>query len=287
MRAIPIVLLGLLLGLASPPSRAQFLLENVHGATLDRHGHLQKFEAMLFADGKVLATGTRASIAADPALAPRLKGLRVVDGRGRYLLPGLIDAHGHVNNLGELRIQADLIGTGSLDEALSRVRDFAAAHPNDAWLLGRGWNEVLWQPSRKPSATDLDAIVADRPAWLERVDGHAGWANHAALKAAGIDRNTPDPTGGRIEHVDPGRQLPSEGVYRGGIQVPPSGEPVLFLADEHDAEFADEARMLYDACASPDKRLVITDGAEHGFRLLNNPDTRGLVDSFIAAHSTG
>ena len=63
--------------------------------------------------------------------------------------------------------------------------------------------------------------------------------------------------------------------------------PVLFLADEHDAEFADEARMLYDACASPDKRLVITGGAEHGFRLLNNPDTRGLVDSFIAAHSTG
>jgi len=62
--------------------------------------------------------------------------------------------------------------------------------------------------------------------------------------------------------------------------------PVLFLADEHDAEFADEARMLYEACASPDKRLVITDGAEHGFRLLKNPDTRALVDSFIAAHST-
>src|SRR5690349_15945207 len=63
--------------------------------------------------------------------------------------------------------------------------------------------------------------------------------------------------------------------------------PVLFLADEHDAEFADEARMLYEACASPDKRLVITDGAEHGFRLLKNPDTRALVDSFVAAHSAG
>ena len=63
--------------------------------------------------------------------------------------------------------------------------------------------------------------------------------------------------------------------------------PALFVADEHDAEFADEARLLYDACASPEKRLVITSGAEHGFRLLGNPDTRALVDAFIAAHSPG
>ncbi len=63
--------------------------------------------------------------------------------------------------------------------------------------------------------------------------------------------------------------------------------PVLFLADEGDDEFAADARMLYAAAASPDKRLVITGGAEHGFRLLKNPSTRALVDSFIAAHSTG
>jgi len=199
MRAIPSVLLGLLLALASPPSRAQFLLENVHGATLDGGGRLQHFEAMLVADGKVLATGTRASIAADPALASRLKSARVVDGKGRYLLPGLIDAHGHVNNLGKLRIQANLVGTTSLAEALLRIHEYAAAHPDDAWVLGRGWNEELWQPNRLPTAADLDAIVANRPAWFRRVDGHAGWGNHAALKAAGIDRNTPDPAGGRIE----------------------------------------------------------------------------------------
>ena len=73
------------------------------------------------------------------------------------------------------------------------------------------------------------------------------------------------------------------------MRWPPSGPSArrsLFLADAHDAEFADEARMLYEACASPEKRLVITDGAEHGFRLLKNPDTRALVDAFIAAHSS-
>jgi predicted amidohydrolase YtcJ len=243
MRAIPIALLGLLLGLASP-SRAQFLLENVHGATLDGGGRLQRFEAILIEDGKVLAIGTRASIAADAALAPRLKGLLVVDGRGRYLLPGLIDAHGHVNNLGELRIQADLVGTGSLDEALSRVRDFAATHPSDAWVLGRGWNEVLWQPSRKPSAADLDAIVADRPAWLERVDGHAGWANHAALKAAGIDRDTPDPTGGRIEHDASGE--PTGVLVDGALDllvraIPPASKAQL--AQALDAALAEMAAV--------------------------------------------
>ena len=63
--------------------------------------------------------------------------------------------------------------------------------------------------------------------------------------------------------------------------------PILFLADQGDDEFADDARMLYAASASPEKRLVITNGAEHGFRLLKNPNTRALVDSFVAAHSVG
>jgi hypothetical protein len=115
------------------------------------------------------------------------------------LLPGLIDAHGHLNNLGKLRIQTNLVGTTSLDDALARIREHASAHPDDAWVLGRGWNEILWKLGRFPTASELDAVVGDRPAWFRRVDGHAGWANSAALKAAGIDRHTTDPAGGRIE----------------------------------------------------------------------------------------
>jgi predicted amidohydrolase YtcJ len=199
MRAIASVLLGLLLALAAPPTRAQFLLENVHGVTLNDKGELLRFEAMLVDQGKVLATGSRDSILAGPALAPRLSNLRAIDGHGRYLLPGLIDAHGHVNNLGKLRIQANLVGAASLADALARIRAYADAHPDDPWVLGRGWNETLWQPNKLPTAADLDAVVSARPAWFRRVDGHAGWANHSALKAAGISRETPDPPGGRIE----------------------------------------------------------------------------------------
>jgi predicted amidohydrolase YtcJ len=198
MRATAIVLL-LAAALSSAAAQAQ-LFVNLHGATLDHAGRLQRFEAMLVGDdSEIVAIGTRASIAADPEAAPWLGNADLVDCGGRYLLPGLIDAHGHLNNLGKLRIQANLIGSASLAEASARIRAYAAAHPDSPWLLGRGWNEQLWPDKRLPTAADLDAIVADRPAWFRRVDGHAGWANHAALAAAGITRDSPDPSGGRIE----------------------------------------------------------------------------------------
>jgi len=181
------------------PAGAQTLVENVHGVTFDRQGKLQHFEALLFDRGKVLGIGNRRSLAADPLIAPALRRAQTVDGGGRYLLPGLIDAHGHVDNLGKLRLSADLVGSVSLDDALARVRAQAEKHPDAPWVLGRGWNEQLWPGRKSPSAAELDAVVADRPAWLRRVDGHAGWANHAALRAANITRDTPDPPGGRIE----------------------------------------------------------------------------------------
>lgn len=179
---------------AGPTLAGQLLVEHVRGATLDATGRLRHFEALLVEDGRVLATGSRAALAARAA-----PDATVVDGQGRYLLPGLIDVHGHINNLGKLRSQANLVGSASLDEALARIRAHARAHPGDAWVLGRGWNEILWKLGRLPTAKDLDAVVGDRPAWFRRVDGHAGWGNSAALKAAGIDRYSKDPVGGRIE----------------------------------------------------------------------------------------
>ena len=178
---------------APPATAAGLLIDNVNGYTLDGAGQLQRFEALLIDDGKVVATGSH------EALAKRAGDAAVIDGKGRSLLPGLIDAHGHMTNLGKLKIQVNLIGASSLDETLARVRAFAAAHPDDAWILGRGWNEVDWKLGRLPTAKELDAVIADRPVWLRRVDGHASWGNSAALKLAGIDKHTKDPVGGRIE----------------------------------------------------------------------------------------
>ena len=254
MRAIAILLLGAAGALGGlPAAAAGTLVENIHGASLDRQGQLQHFEALLIDEaGKVQATGTRASLAADPATADALRDATVVDGQGRYLLPGLIDAHGHINNLGKLRIQVNLIGTASQAEALARIREYARAHPDNPWVLGRGWNEQLWTQKRLPTAAELDAVIADRPAWFRRVDGHAGWANHAALKAAGISRDTKDPPGGRIERDAQGE--PSGVLVDGALDLLEKAIPPLTpaqLAASLDAALAEVASVGLTGVGDP------------------------------------
>ena len=113
----------------------------------------------------------------------------------RRLTPGLVDAHAHPMGLGAQLVQLDLIGAATLSETLGRVK----AHPvQDGWVLGRGWDQNDWTDHDGfPTAADLDGVTT-APAMLRRIDGHAAWVNTAALKAAGITRDTPDPDGGRI-----------------------------------------------------------------------------------------
>ena len=177
------------------PARADVLVDNVNGYTIGGDGSLVRFAAMWIGDdGKVkelYRQGDR-----KPA------GTRFrFDGKGRTLLPGLIDAHGHVMELGLGALQLDLSDTRSLAEAQAKIRAYAAANPTPRWVVGRGWNQELWGLGRFPIAAELDAAVGDRPVWLSRVDGHAGWANSAAIKEAGITARTPAPAGGRIETV--------------------------------------------------------------------------------------
>ena len=102
--------------------------------------------------------------------------------------------------LGFSALQLDLAGTQSLAELQQRLEVYAEANPNARWILGRGWNQELWPDKRFPTAADLDAVVSDRPVWLDRVDGHAAVANSAAMQAAGFTLNTEVPQGGRIEN---------------------------------------------------------------------------------------
>jgi hypothetical protein len=139
----------------------------------------------------------------------------VVDAQGRILLPGLIDAHGHVTELGFAALQLDLVGTTSLADLQQRLRAYAAAHPQSRWIIGRGWNQELWPDKRFPTAADLDAVVPDRPVVLGRVDGHALVANSAAMRAAGVTPATAAPPGGRIENglfVDNAKSLIEKAV---------------------------------------------------------------------------
>ena len=101
--------------------------------------------------------------------------------------------HAHVLGYGLLQSQLNLAGVPSLDGAVARIDAYARKAARGQWILGRGWNQVLWPKREFPRAEDIDAVVADRPVWLRRIDGHAAWANSAAMKIAGIDDDTPQP----------------------------------------------------------------------------------------------
>src|SRR5215207_7715471 len=134
------------------------IVRNVWGVTPVQGKGLKEFSVMFIEDGRVTRLADMADIAFRPGKTT------FVDGGGKYLLPGLTDAHGHVLGLGELKLQADLRDTTSIDDALGRIRKHIAANPNARWVIGRGWNQVLWKERRFPTARELDAIVGDRPA---------------------------------------------------------------------------------------------------------------------------
>lgn len=172
---------------------ARTLIVNVNGVTLDGQGEVQRFAMMLVGDDGRIET-----ILPRGAREPKLTQSDFrLDGKGATVLPGLIDAHGHVLALGLVLRSLDLAGTPNLAAALEKAKAYAASQPAAGWVTGRGWNQEAWG-SGFPTASDLDAAIPDRPAYLERVDGHAAWLNSAALKAAGIDARTKDPPGGRI-----------------------------------------------------------------------------------------
>jgi len=196
--------LALIAALLASPAWSETLISNVNGIQVGPDGQLQHFGALLIDDH-----GRVESVIKMPT--PRVKRHdQIIDGHGKTLLPGLIDAHGHVLDLGMTRMTVQLVGTSSVADLQQRVRDYAAAHPNDPWIIGFGWNQELWPDKRFPTAADLDAIVSDRPVVLERVDGHAVVANSAAMKVAGVTAQTAAPPGGRIENglfVDNARGL--------------------------------------------------------------------------------
>ena len=186
----------LLVGCVAPQSET-LRIESVQGYTLSGEDWIS-FESMVIQDGKVVGTGTTDEMR---ELAPEAT---VVDGQGRVMLPGLIDAHAHVVGLGQLLTQVDLTGATSLDETLQRVEQYAIENPESPWIVGRGWNQELWEDTSFPTAQDLDQVVDDRPVFLSRIDGHAAWVNSVALQQGDVTRETQDPVGGRVIRDDQG-----------------------------------------------------------------------------------
>jgi predicted amidohydrolase YtcJ len=192
MRNACLLLAAALVALASPVL-ADGVVENVNGITLDKDGKIVRFTGLLIdRQGKVARLVMRGD------KLPKDLDYRV-DGRGKTMLPGLIDAHGHVMGLGFQAMTLDLSGTNSLAEAQAAIKAYADKYPDRGWIIGRGWNQEKWGLGRFPTAADIDTVVGNRPVWLDRVDGHAGWANSRAMDIAGVTTASKSPVGGRIE----------------------------------------------------------------------------------------
>jgi len=183
-----------------PAAPAEIILTNARIYTLAAGA--PRAEALAMAGGRIVYVGGRTG-------AERWHGdaTRVVDLGGRMVLPAFQDSHIHLISGGVELGLCDLNGLRTKGEVLARIREYAEAHPDAAWITGGGWDLPLF-PQANPRKEDLDAAVPDRPAVISSADGHSAWANSRALALAGVTAATPDPFGGRIER-DPRTGEPS------------------------------------------------------------------------------
>ncbi|WP_368483161.1 amidohydrolase family protein [Shewanella sp. UCD-KL21] len=169
------------------------LINNINGYTVS-NGKLVEFKALQFNGDtieKIYLENERLPYSTDSSIVR-------IDGQGKTLLPGLIDAHGHVLSYGLSLMRAQLRDSMTEQQAVETVVAFRQLQPTMQWIQGRGWNQVLWPQQNFPVAASLDKVFPDTPVWLVRIDGHAGWANSAAMKIAGISSATTSPEGGEI-----------------------------------------------------------------------------------------
>jgi predicted amidohydrolase YtcJ len=245
-----------------PEGPADLVLTGGHVHTVD--SGRPRAEAVAIRGERVVAVGSAAEVAG--LAGPRT---RVIDLAGRLVLPGFQDAHVHPIFAGVDRLQCDLRDGRGRTGVLEIVRRFVAAHPNDPWIIGSGWSMADF-PNGTPRREDLDAIVADRPAFFPNRDGHSTWVNTNALELAGIDRDTPDPADGRIERDPDG--TPTGTLHEG------AGHLVERLMPEVTAELMTDGLRIaqaylhslgitgwQDAIVRPEDQAIYRAAAEAGW----------------------
>jgi hypothetical protein len=160
------------------------------------HGLVQ---AIAVSGEKITAVGSNEDI-------QKLKGpkTQIIDLGGHFVMPGFNDAHVHLGSGGFEKLNVNLIGCKSLDDMKQRIAARVKTAAPGEWIIGRGWDHTLWQEQKTPTRADIDSITGDHPAIFNRVDGHIAIANSAALKAAGITAQSPDPHGGKIDRDEKG-----------------------------------------------------------------------------------
>ena len=176
---------------------ADLVLRNGKIVTLD--AAQPQAEAIAITSGKIVAVGSNAQMARQITAATK-----VIDLNGHLAIPGFIEGHGHFMGLGESKMMLNLRDAKNWDQIVAMVAAAAKEAKPGEWIVGRGWHQEKWDARPQPNVngfpvnTSLNAVSPNNPVFLEHVSGHAAFVNDAALKTAGITRDTPNPTGGEI-----------------------------------------------------------------------------------------
>jgi predicted amidohydrolase YtcJ len=253
---------GALMGAPTNCAGADLIVRDAKILTMDDSGHIA--EAMAVRDGKILAVGSNAEVEKCSSA-----DTRVVDLKGKTVLPGLIDVHTHAiewtKGIVRNQIDATYPGMKSIGELAAEVKKRAQSAERGSWIIGAGWDDAKYTERRYVTRRDLDAVSNDHPVYLVHVSGHLGAANSKALLAAGITRDAPDPSGGVIEHDAQGeptgivkdtamtlleRVLPTDGPEVGVQAAKVASEKALAvgLTSIHDINlFEDDLRAYQEA----------------------------------------
>jgi predicted amidohydrolase YtcJ len=235
------------------------------GPVLSPHNGWREAEAVAFAHGRIIAFGSRAEV-----MQAAGRGTRVIDLGGHTALPGLCDAHLHIlwYSLGLERLQ--VMGLASLAEMCRAVGEAAAVRREGEWISGRGWDQDRWEERRLPTRHDLDAVSPYHPVYLQRNCNHICVVNTAALRAAGITRETPDPTGGLID------------------RNPETGEPTGILREAAQQLVVRAIPEIPHASKRPLLKRAIREALSYGITQVHTDDMRygdgpeGCQDLFTA-----
>lgn len=155
-------------------------------------GEEQSLNSIVINNGRIIELGP------SEMMIKKYQSKNVVDLQGGYIFPGFIDSHAHIYGLGMLLSSLNLTGITSPQEIAQLVKKECSQKTAGEWIYGRGWDQTLWTSSEFPTKNILDSVSVDHPIILGRIDGHAIWVNSKALELAGINKNTPDPSGGKI-----------------------------------------------------------------------------------------
>jgi hypothetical protein len=224
--------------------------------------------AIAVRDGRIALVGTDDDVRAMAGAATE-----VVDVTGGLVTPGFQDAHAHPLAAGVDLLRCDLNDCASAQETMARIANYAATHPDVAWIVGSGWSMAHFAGGT-PTREMLDAVVADRPAILSNSDGHGAWANSRALELAGVDATTPDPPDGRIERDASG--APQGTLHEGAAALVERLSPAP-TPDEQLAGLLKAQEVMFSHGITAWQDAAVGEG-------LGQPDS---LPVYLAAHQSG